>query len=168
MPPAVVTTRCPRSDGSRLTPRGQSGGVYLFLVHCRMGRTTSVSLDEFQDFIAEQIATKEFRTSSEVIRAALRDMKKRAERRAALSAFVAEGVRSGLAADSSRESIFAQFERERATGIREPVGVTDDAEVAAKLPAAVRHLASPTDTSVKRSKAAKASAAKAARGSRKG
>lgn len=63
-----------------------------------MGKDTSVIMgDHFSDFVAEQVRTGRYGSTSEVVRAGLRLLEEHEARRAALRAAIAEGEASGAA-----------------------------------------------------------------------
>ncbi|MCP1388354.1 type II toxin-antitoxin system ParD family antitoxin [Corynebacterium sp. TA-R-1] len=62
-----------------------------------MARNTSVTLgDHYSNFVADQVASGKFETSSEVLRAGLRLLEERTEKIAALNSALEAGEQSGF------------------------------------------------------------------------
>lgn len=82
------------------------------------GKTTSFVLGpKFEAFIAEEVATGEYQNASEVMREALRMLKRRKERRAARDAYHLQLIDEGLASEivpETHEEIWANIRTRRA------------------------------------------------------
>jgi antitoxin ParD1/3/4 len=77
-------------------------------------KTTSFVLGEkLETFVSEQIASGEYASASEVMREALRTLKRRKERRAFEARLIAEGRASGIS-EVTHEQLWADLERRRA------------------------------------------------------
>lgn len=77
-----------------------------------MAKNTSISLGEhFDEFIAEQLKSGRYGSTSEVIRAGLRMLEEREARREHLRKLLIEGERSGFA-DYSYNSLMEELDKE--------------------------------------------------------
>lgn len=82
-------------------------------------KTTSFALGEsLESFIAEQVASGEYGSASEVMREALRHLKRRKQREAYEAKLIDEGIASGMS-PLTHEEVIAQARSARAArGIR--------------------------------------------------
>lgn len=77
-----------------------------------MPKNTSISLDEhYADFLAEEVASGRYRTSSEVIRAGLRLLEEQEVQMRALRAALVAGEESGPAEPLDLEAFLADKRR---------------------------------------------------------
>ena len=77
-----------------------------------MAKNTSISLDEhYADFLAEEVASGRYRTSSEVIRAGLRLLEEQEVQMRALRAALAAGEESGPAEPLDIDAFLADKRR---------------------------------------------------------
>lgn len=77
-----------------------------------MARNTSISLDDhFADFLAREVSSGRYRSSSEVIRAGLRLLEDREAQLAGLRAALIDGEASGAAEDFDFDAFVASKTR---------------------------------------------------------
>jgi antitoxin ParD1/3/4 len=78
-----------------------------------MQKNTSITLGEhFEQFIAAQVQGGQYASVSETIRAGLRVLEEREMKLAALRQALKEGEESGIAEDSSLETIMKELDEE--------------------------------------------------------